>query len=593
MKNCSDLIIDYLENIGVEYVFMLSGGGAMYLFDALQRSKIKHICCHHEQAAAVAAQSYTMATGKLAVCLVTTGPGGTNALTAVGASYVDSTPVLFLSGQVKRSDFASFRNVRQYGAQENDIVSMAKPVTKYAVTVTDENDVLYQLEKAINVALDGRKGPVWLDVPLDIQSATPKEMRQFAPEEKTTADEASTACEDIISSLKTAKRPLFLIGHGVYASNAANEFRAFLQKLKVPVLCTWRACGTLDYNDELFFGSPGLQAPRYSNFILQSCDLLVVLGSRLDNMVTAFNEENFASSATRKIIVDIDENELKKLNMPDSVKYACNVKSVIKLLRDNADCFNVDYSEWISNCKSVKDKYNILNEKQPVDNKADLYKVASAVSELCDKDDCIVVSSTSRCNTAGYMAFRHSEGQRIISSMGYGSMGFALPSVVGAYFGSNAKRVICFEGDGSLQLNIQELQTIKHYNIPMKLFVFSNDGYSAISTMQNRNFEGRRIGCDCESGVTFPDLSKIARAYGFDFRRINNDCEINSVVKDIMVDNKAVICEIVGSIDFDEIPKAISFLNAENKRVSAALENLYPFLPQEEINDVIKKLKGE
>jgi acetolactate synthase-1/2/3 large subunit len=594
LRQCADLIFEYLKNIGVSDVFMLTGGGAMYLIDSLGRSGINYVCCHHEQSAAIAAQAYSMYDERLGVCLVTTGPGGTNALTGAAAAYMDSSPVLFISGQVKRGDFADKRGVRQFGAQENDILAMAKPITKYAVCVTDETRVLYEIEKAVYIATHDRKGPVWVDIPLDVQSAMVDErlLEHFKERTEFNSDEILTAISNTADLLKSAERPLFLVGHGILASKSEKDFINLANELKIPVLTTWRALSLFDYEDKLFFGSPGLQAPRYSNLILQSCDLLIVLGSRLDNMITAFNENNFAKSA-KKIIIDIDFKELSKFKIPNTTIINADVKDFITEIRNFASKINTDkFARWTDNCLKVKENFPIWKEKQVCEKNVDLYKAALEISQNCTNNDCVVISSTSRCNTAGHIAFKHKAGQRCISSMGFGSMGFALPSVIGAYYASNKQRVIMLEGDGSFQLNLQELQTIVSYKIPAKMFIFSNRGYAAIATMQDRNFDGRHVGSDKNSGVSMPDLKKIACAYNIPYFCINSDNEIISIVREVMSINGAVICEIAGDMSFDEIPKCISYVDKNGQRVSAPLENPFPFLQEDELLEIIGCLKN-
>lgn len=597
----SDYVMQFLEEQKVKHIFMLSGGGIMYLVDSLGRSKIDYVCCHHEQAAGIAAQAYAMEKNNLGVCLVTTGPGGTNALTAAGAAYVDSTPVLFITGQVKTADFASLRNVRQFGAQENDIVSMAKPITKYAETVIKAEEIRYHLEKAVYIAMHGRRGPVWLDIPLDIQNAeiNPDSLVGFDINEVDDNDVVAernpdkraieNVIDDVIISLQNSKRPLLLIGHGLISSDAQDVFREIQRKLKIPVVSTWRALEVMDYDDEFFFGSPGLQANRYSNLITQGADYLIVLGSRMDNMITAFNEEHFAFRA-KKLIVDIDVNEIKKLAMKNVTPVVCDVSFFLNILKNKIEGITVpNYSEWLDFCLKLKYRYPLLNEKQEQKVAGiDLYQFTMKLSEYCDKTDVIVASSTSRCNTAGHMAFKHKKNQKTISSMGFGSMGFALPSVVGAWFASDKKRIIMLEGDGSLQLNIQELQTVAHHDINVKMFIFDNTGYAAIATMQNRNFEGFHVGSDAESGVTFPNLRKIADAYAIPYFFVNRSEESEKIIKQAMETEGPVICEFQGSILYDEIPKCISMLDKDGNRVSATLENPFPFLEQSEMDEIYR-----
>lgn len=590
----SDYVFEYLKGQGVKHVFTLTGGGIMHLVDSMGHSGVKYVCCHHEQSAAIAAQAYSMYKETLNVCLVTTGPGGTNALTGVAAAYVDSTPVIYLSGQVKRADFASIRGVRQFGAQENDIVAMAKPVTKYAATVMNPEDIAYELEKSVYLATHGRKGPVWIDIPLDVQAAEidVEKLTHFVPEETEQKNSYKEAAAYTMKLLQQAKRPVILVGQGMIASGAADEVHQLVEKMNIPVLATWRALDFMATDEEAFFGSPGLQAPRYSNLIMQTCDCLIVLGSRMDNMITAFNEEHFAYRA-KKIIVDIDENEIKKLAMTEVYPVVGDVKDYIEAVLDvvNKQTVLPRYESWMEKCQEIKRRFPILAEKQDKEEKVNLYQVTEEISKHANEDDVIVISSTSRCNTAGHIAFSHKRGQKTISSMGMGSMGFALPSAVGAYYANGEKRVIVIEGDGSLQLNIQELETIVSYGIDAKMFIFNNAGYAAITTMQDRNFDGFYVGSNERSGVFMPDLEKIAYAYDIPYTRIDKTEDVEHGVRQVMDTEGPVLCDICGSLWFDEIPKCISSVDKETgKRISAFLENPYPYLPQEKLDEIEKEL---
>lgn len=599
MIKLSDYVFKYLEEVGVRHAFTLTGGGIMHLVDSLGRSNIEYVCCHHEQAASIAAQAYDMYREQLSVCLVTTGPGGTNALTGCAAAFVDSTPVIYMTGQVKRADFASLRHVRQFGAQENDIVSMAKPVVKYAVTIMDAKDIAYELEKAVHFATTGRKGPVWIDIPLDVQAEMidEKALRHFMPEKKG-KENFEKAAEKLIEMIKRAERPILYVGQGMKAAKSEDKVRDFVKKLGIPVMATWRALDFMATDDENFFGSPGLQAPRYSNLIMQSCDLLIVLGSRLDNMITAFNEEHFAHDA-EKLIVDIDEAEIDKLAMTKVTKVVGDVGEFMESVLEKIADENAipSFAQWKNACRQIKIEYPILNEKQDKEEGVSLYAVTTEVGKQMKAEDVVIVSSTSRCNTAGHIACERKEGQISISSMGMGSMGFAIPSAVGGYYamkdaGKNGK-VIVFEGDGSLQLNIQELETIKAYNIPAKMFIFNNKGYAAITTMQDRNFDGFYVGSNEKSRLYMPDMRKIAEAYEIPYGRVENEADIEQVVKKAMDAEGAYIVDVVGSLWFDEIPKCISKVDEKTgKRISAYLENPYPFMEEEKLKEVLGKLRG-
>lgn len=603
-QRIADIVMAELGKHGLTHVFMLSGGGIMYLVDALGSSSLKYVCCHHEQAASIAAQAYAMQRKDLGCCLTTTGPGGTNALTGCAAAYVDSTPVLFLSGQVKTLDFASLRHVRQFGAQENDIISMARPVTKYAVLADNPNTVLWELQKALYIATHGRNGPVWLDIPLDVQCAEVDvaTLPQFRPdqlkgpmpdvtiEQNMVKNALSKSITEVQRLLATAKRPLLLAGHGIIAARAESLFRELVQQWGIPVVSTWRGLGLLDGQSPLFFGSPGLQAPRYSNIITQAADVILVLGSRLDNMITAFSESNFGKRA-QKIIVDIDAPEMEKLDIDNALRIHCDVKNFLEAFLGAPSQRIIDSASWLDFCNSMRQRFPLLEEKQSKTLQgANLYHVAASMGEKSSAQDAVVISSTSRCNTAGHIAFSYKEGQHPISSMGMGSMGFALPSVVGAWFASPQHRVLMLEGDGSLQLNIQELQTIKHHNINAKLFIYSNQGYAAIATMQDRNFDGHHVGSDAQSGVTMPPLKNIAEAYGIPYFCIAANASIHGGVQAVLQQQGPIICEVMGDINFDEIPKCISHVDATGKRVSAALENPYPFLAETEMQEIFSTI---
>lgn len=597
----SDYVFSYLKDKGTDTVFTLTGGGIMHLVDSLGRSGIKYVCCHHEQSASIAAQAYGMYQEQPGVCLVTTGPGGTNALTGLAAAYVDSTPVIFISGQVKRADFASLRSVRQFGAQENDIVSMAAPVAKYAVTVLNPADIAMELEKAFYLATTGRKGPVWLDIPLDVQAAEidADSLPHFTA--NNTSSEANAeiikkGSEELIARLEQAKRPVFLLGQGMVSAGAGDLVRRIVKKYHIPTLVTWRALDFLDSEDEDFFGSPGLQAPRYSNLILQHADFLFVLGSRLDNMITAFNENHFAWRA-KKIIVDIDEHELHKFAMPELTAICADAHAFINELEKTLAVrpLKASYEVWHRHCTAIKKRFPIFAEQQPAVNKGvNLYETTRVISTCAQHDDTIVISSTSRCNTAGHIAFLHKAGQKTISSMGMGSMGFALPSAIGAYYASGHQRVIMLEGDGSLQLNIQELATISALKIDVKMFIFDNRGYAAITTMQERNFAGFYVGSNEQSGLYMPDMKKIAQAYDITYMEINTDTDIPVVISKVFTLKGPVLCKINGSLAFDEIPKCISHLDKHSgQRVSALLENPYPFLSDVQMNEISTLLLSE
>ncbi|QSX07149.1 thiamine pyrophosphate-binding protein [Sedimentibacter sp. zth1] len=590
----SDYIMSYLENYGVKDVFLISGGGMMHLLDSVGKSNINVICNFNEQASSICADSYGKFTNKLGVCMLTTGPGSTNAITGISAAYLDSTPVLAISGQCKTQDSARLRGVRQYGAQEVDIISMVKSTTKYAVQITDKNSIRYHLQKAVYLATHRRKGPVWLDIPLDIQSAQVniEDLYEFYPEKEKLEytidkDGFNTSVEKVYELLKNSKRPVFLVGGGVVGAGAKNTIKALIEKLKVPVLNTWRSKDIFEEDYPYYFDSPGIPAKRYSNYILQNSDLLIIIGTRLNAALTAYDEVNFGPNA-KKVIVDIDENELNKFKMKFELSIQADASEFIDMMLEKSSEYILPhYDVWIKYCMDIKAKYPLNKEIQPNDNEGftDGYRFAEKLSSYFTEHDVFVGSSSGRTCGISHMAVKLKKGQRFISSMGLGSMGFVVPSTIASCIASGRHRTIALEGDGSLQHNIQELQLIKNYNLPIKLFVLSNSGYASIYMMQKNNFKSNFTACNEVSGLNFPKVNDVAKTYGLDYYKIENNEQIDGVLKQVMNDERPVLCEVMSSVYFDEIPKSMTIVNKDGTFSSSKLENLYPFLSEQEVKE--------
>jgi acetolactate synthase-1/2/3 large subunit len=589
MIKVSDFVIKYLENIGVKDVFLLSGGGMMHLLDSLGKSgKINYYCNLNEQATSICADAYAQYTNKLAVCMVTTGPGGTNAITGTVASYLDSEPVLVISGQVKTSDLVGTRGVRQIGPQEVNIVELVRSITKYAAIVLKKEDIRYHLEKATYLASTGRRGPAWVDIPLDVQGAEVDEasLRRFDPavEGLVAGRRASSpVAGEIRDSLRRAKRPILLLGHGVVAAGAERKARELAERLAIPVLPTWRAKMVLPDDHRLNYGHPGSPGPRYSNFILQNSDFALIIGSRLNVGITAFNERNFAPGA-RKCIVDIDENEIAKLDMDFEHRLIFDAGDFIdELLTSTEMTSPEERREWLGYCEEMRRRYPIAEERQVATaGGTNMYRFAARLSDYARTDDVIVTASAGRVCGIMNLCFRRREGQVEIGSMALGSMGFALPAAIGACIASGKRRTLALEGDGSLQHNLQELMLIKTYSLPIKLFVLNNGGYASIVTMQKNHFKGNFVACDDGSGLRLPPLNRIAELYGLRYGRIGNDGEIDGGLEAVMTDDSPALCEIIADSAFDEIPKAISKVNPDGTISSSKLEVLFPFLAPEE-----------
>ena len=596
----SDYIIRRLEEHGVRDVFLLSGGGMMHLLDSVFRSEVIHTCCNlHEQASAVCACAYAQATGNLGVCMVTSGPGATNAVTGAVDAWIDSEPVLVISGQAKTSDLVGDRGVRQCGSQEVNIVAMMQPVTKYAVSIQDKTMVKYHLDKAIYLATHGRKGTVWVEVPLDIQGAQVEESElvEFDPDAEGLVPHFSVSDEDIaeiLEMLKAAKRPAVLVGKGVVADGAGEQIRGLCHDLRIPALATWRAKMVFTDDDELFFGHAGNLGPRYANWILQSCDFLLTIGTRLNPGITAFNEEHFACHA-RHVIVDIDPNEIAKLHMNFAKTVVCDSAGFIsRLCRQAVGMPPLSTESWLRFCRAAKAAYPICEEQQPKSQtQTNMYRFGSELSRRSAKDDVIVQSPTGRSCTVIALTWARKEGQVVIGSMGLGSMGFAIPDAIGACIACGRRRTVTLDGDGSLQHNLQELALIRGYGLPIKLFIMNNNGYSSISVMQDHHFESHYAGSGPESGVFLCNIRKLAELYDLNYYAIHGDDEIDPVLDRVMADDEPVLCEIFADRTFDEIPKAFSRVNPDGSISSSVLEDLYPFLPEEETEKWLRMAMGD
>ena len=582
----SDYIVSFLQKNSVKDVFLLAGGGIMHILDSLAQNTGINECYNlHEQASGFCADGYALFTGKTGVCIVTTGPGATNTVTAVASSYIDSTPIVYISGQVKTSDISKIPGVRQTGAQEVDIVSIVKPVTKYAVTITHADEIRYHLEKAFFIANHGRPGPVWLDIPLDVQGGHIDEtkLKSFDPtaegfELPQKPDDATIA--KVYQLLEKSKRPVIMVGSGVRLSHAENILLQLVSELRIPVVSSRRMRDFMkNDNDEMYFGCVGVLPHRYANYILQNSDFMLSIGSGLRYYLTAYNEENFAPWAAR-VIVNISDAELEKLNMNDSLKITSDAKTFIEAMLCYHDKSQPDRSKWFDYCNEMKRKYPAVLEFSPEnEEKVNPYQVAHYIGKYMHDTDILVPSPSS---FAYVFNVPHIHGrQRVISHIGLGSMGTALPEAIGACVASGKRTIVC-EGDGSLQHNIQELSLLRQYNLPIKVFVDVNAGYRQIYTMQNTHFSNRLAGCTPESGISFPDLKLLAKAYGLKYCRIDSVHVMEQQVKEALSDDEPVIIEMVTDFDMEYLPVIKSKMNADGSMQTPSLEVLYPFLSEDE-----------
>ncbi len=593
----SDYVVQYLESIGIRHVFMVPGGGAMHLNDSLGQSRaINWVCNLHEQASAMAAETYAKATGNLGVALFTTGPGGTNAITGVVGAWLDSTPCLFISGQVKRPDLKGTTGVRQMGVQEVDIVSAVKAMTKYAVLLIDPGSIRYHLEKAVYFARSGRPGPVWIDIPLDVQAATIDEgsLRQFRASRKKNILPAGFPAKlaEVVAVLGRAERPVILAGNGVRLAGAQESFRALARQLKVPILLTWLAVDLFGHDEENLIGKPGTVAPRGVNFALQNADFLLVIGARLDFTITGYAPERLARGAT-KIMVDIDAAEIAKLSAHLDMEFCCDAGVFITALAQaTAASPQPGRDDWHRRCAEWKRRYPVVLPEHTVEEgPVSTYHLADCISDLVPAHVPIVSGSSG----AGIEIFQHAlrlkRGQRLFHTTALGAMGYGLPAAIGACLGSGGCETILVDGDGGFQFNIQELATIQRLNLPIKIFILNNDGYSSIRTSQQRWF-GRQTGADSRSGLTLPEIGPIAAAYGLRTERIADQKELRLQLARVLQIPGPVVCDVVSRPDEARIPSLSSAQRPDGSLYSKPLEDLWPFLPREEFlaNMIVKPL---
>ena len=583
----SDYVFQFIAEQGIKHVFMLPGGGAMHLVDSLSKCKeLEFVCNLHEQASAIAAEAYARVTNNLGVALVTTGPGGTNAITGVAGAWLESTPCLIISGQVKCADMKQELGVRQIGPQELDIVFIVQSITKYSVTVTDPLTIRYHLEKALWLSQNERKGPVWIDIPLDVQAAqiNPDKLTGF--QKNSNPQQSNKLClavEQTISLLNSSERPVLLLGNGIRSAGAERVILDLVETLNIPTLTTWMGTDLLWEEHPLFFGKPGTVASRGANFIVQNSDCFISIGARLDAAVIGFDKTRFARQA-KKIIIDIDQHEIDKLNIPIDLSVNADAKVFIEeCLRQKKSLRQHHRGTWINYCSDLKQKYPIvLREYWNQQKYVNTYVLSSVLSDGLTNNDLIIPGSSGAGIDAFWLAFRVKKGQRLFSTGGLGAMGFGLPAAIGGCLASEGRRTVSVDGDGGFQLNIQELETVARLNLPIKFFIINNKGYASIRSMQRNHFKGHLAACDESSGLTLPDVKKQAKSYGIKTFQLKNQKDIAANVREILNYPGPVICEVLTDPDQSICPRSSSTVRTDGTIVSKPLEDLWPFLPRQE-----------
>lgn len=608
----SDYIARFLVERGVRDVFMVTGGGAMHLNDSLGHCTDLHCTFnHHEQACSICAEGYARLTGRVAAVCVTSGPGGTNALTGVLGGWQDSIPIFVVSGQVKRetTTWSTDVPVRQLGDQEFQIVECAKTMTKYAVMVTDPAEIRYHLERAWHLMSHGRKGPVWLDIPLDVQAATIETdgLAGFDPAEldvpeDPTYDEALTPV--ILEKLANAERPVILAGTGIRLGGAYDEFRTLVERLGIPVVTAWNANDVLPDDSELFAGRPATVGTRAGNFVVQAADVLLSLGSRHNIRLISYNRGQFAKDAY-KVTVDIDAAELEKPTFTPDLPVHADVKDVMDAIADEDALAAAGYGDgsqhaaWTAWAHELNERFPAaLPEHFEADRPLNPYAFIDELSRELAPGDVVACGNGSAC-VVTFQAFRFKEGQRCFTNSGCAAMGYGFPAAIGCCVAEGAaqcgahpdRRIICIDGDGSFQMNIQELQTVVQNQLNLKMFILNNNGYHSIRQTQTDKFAPPLVGVCAENGVSFPSLERIAWAYGIPFVRIDALSGVSPGVREVLEYDGAVLCEVVVDPEQDFEPKLSSRVLPDGTIVSPDLDDMSPFLPRD-VYESVKNLEG-
>lgn len=587
MLKLSDFVANFVSQQGIKHVFMLTGGGAMHLNNSFgKHPNLQVIYNHHEQASAMAAESYARLSEFPAVVNVTTGPGGINALNGVFGAWTDSIPMIIISGQVRLdTTIAATRlPLRQLGDQECDIIRMVGGITKYAVMVTDPYTIQFHLQKAFYLAMQGRKGPVWLDIPMNVQGAMIDEnnLTHYVPEAQVIPDISVTTLEQTFNHLKNAARPVILAGSGIRHARAANDFLTLIDRLNIPVTTAWNAHDLVADDHPCYIGRPGTLGDRAGNFAVQNADVLLVLGCRLNIRQISYNWTSFARGAY-KIIIDIDKLELLKPTLKPDLAIHADVGDFIRQFNLKLKLQPSSAQEaWLAWCKTRRVRYPVvLDSYWKLPDRVNPYCFMRTLSEQLEEGQIIVSGDGTACVTS-FQSFVIKRAQRLYTNSGCASMGYDLPAAIGAHIASR-QSIICLAGDGSIQQNIQELAVIAHHDYPIKIFVLNNEGYHSIRQTQENFFGKPFVGVGPESGLGFPNMEKVASAYGLPYVKCKNHAELKDKIHQTLAVSGAVICEVLLTLDQPFSPKLAARRLSDGRMISSPLEDLSPHLSREEL----------
>lgn len=587
MKRTSDVIAEFLKLKGIEYVFGIIGSANSYIFDSINKLKYtKIIYVHHEQTAVMAMGAYFRASGKISASLVTAGAGSSNALTGVISNWADSIPGLIISGQEQEKFLKNHSHLRMYGIQGYDSPDSVKKVTKYAKTINLKDNIYEELENAFAITSNGRCGPVWLDIPFDVQSKQCEEkyfrLSEYEHEKKISKDEIKISCQYIYEKLKHAHRPIIIAGHGIKISGAKDKFKLLVDKLNIPVLLTWSGIDLLPENNKYNFGRSGIQGQRSSNFIVQNSDLVIVLGSRLSLLQTGYDINDFAPKA-ELIINDIDLNEALKNKREKCALITLNTKDLIEGLLQYNDIID-NKIDWWRYCEKMKFKYPKLMLEHKSDKYINSYEFIDKLSDELNNND-IIVTDMGTALLSGHYSIKIKENQIMFTSLGLGEMGYGLPGAIGASFTDLNKNVICLNCDGGIMMNLQELQTIKHHKLPIKIIIFNNDGYLMIKHTQKMLFNGVYNGVNADTGLSLPEFEKVAKAFDFSYFSVRNWDDYNKNIKLFLNNDGPSICEVYMDPEQEFIPKVKGIKKQDNSIFAPPIEEMSPLLSFSEIEE--------
>ncbi len=585
----SDLIAEFLKEKKIKHVFGIIGSANSHIFDSINKLKYTEIInVHHEQAATMAMQAYYRVNGKPCACILTAGAGSSNGITGVISAWADSIPGLIISGQEKLTAIKAYKGMRMWGVQGFDSTLMVNKVTKFSKRIENANDTIYYLNKAYDTSTDKRPGPVWIDVPLDIQgtSCNFSELKKYKINKPKKDKLNSSLLKRIDNLIKKSKRPVFWFGNGIKLSQAEFLMPKLLKKFPIPFFLSWSAVDLLPSSHKLNFGRPGVYGNRASNLILQSSDLIISIGARLSIPMIGYVHNEFARDA-KIICVDVDKKEINKLKKKINIKISLDakifIKDLIKKTRIKSSFFK-SVSDWKLYCNRTLGKYPHLEKTAHSDKKGFInsYNFLEKFSSELRKTDC-VVTDMGTALLSGHQIMKFNGKQKMITSQGLGEMGFGLPGAIGASFANNKSDVICLNCDGGIMMNLQELQTINEYKLPIKLFIFNNDGYLMIKHTQKNFFGGRYTSVNKKTGISFPNFKMLAKAFNFDYYKVKTWSDYKTFIKQNFRKKKSFLCEVFMDPEQNFHPKLSTFIDNKNNIVSPPLEDLSPFINRKEL----------